>query len=144
MSIETSSFNKIKNQHIEHGGGGLVAESCLDSHDPMEYSSWDSSVHGSSQARILEWLPLPSLGDLPDPGTEPQSPELQAVSCIIGRFFRDRATWQAEYIEHIYIYIYIILKYRRKLKEKDGKVESSCLLGAELKCGAESAGYWYF
>ena len=33
-----------------------------------------SSVHGISQARILEWLPFPSPGNLPDPG----SPVLQA------------------------------------------------------------------
>ena len=32
-----------------------------------------SSVHGISQARILEWLPFPSPGSLPDPG----SPVLQ-------------------------------------------------------------------
>jgi len=33
-----------------------------------------SLVHGISQARILEWLPFPSPGNLPDPG----SPVLQA------------------------------------------------------------------
>ena len=36
-----------------------------------------SSVHGILQARILEWLPLPSPGDLPDPG----------ISLITGRLF---------------------------------------------------------
>jgi len=40
-----------------------------------------SSVHGISQARILEWLPFPSSGYLPDPGMEPMSPTLA------GRFF---------------------------------------------------------
>ena len=34
------------------------------------------SVRGISQARILEWVPLPSPGDLPDPGMEPTSPTL--------------------------------------------------------------------
>ena len=29
-----------------------------------------------SQARILEWVPGPSLGLLPDPGIEPTSPAL--------------------------------------------------------------------
>ena len=42
----------------------------------MDYSHPGSSVHGISQARILEWLPLPSPGDLPDPGIEPMSPTL--------------------------------------------------------------------
>ena len=30
------------------------------------------------QARILEWVAIPSPGELPDPGTEPRSPTLQA------------------------------------------------------------------
>ena len=29
------------------------------------------SVHRISQARILEWVPFPSPGDVPDPGIEP-------------------------------------------------------------------------
>ena len=32
------------------------------------------------QARILEWVAMPSSRDLPNPGTEPRSPTLQAVS----------------------------------------------------------------
>ena len=38
------------------------------------------SVHGILQARILEWLLFLSPGDLPGPGIEPTSPELQADS----------------------------------------------------------------
>ena len=38
------------------------------------------SVHGIFQARILEWLPFPSPGDLPNPGIKPRSPALQADS----------------------------------------------------------------
>ena len=38
-----------------------------------------SSVHGVSQAKILE-LPFPSPEDLPDVGIEPRSPALQADS----------------------------------------------------------------
>jgi len=38
------------------------------------------SVHGIFQARILEWVPIPSSGDLPNPGIEPESPALQADS----------------------------------------------------------------
>ena len=38
--------------------------------DPMDCSPPGSSVHGILQARILEWLPLPSPGDLPDPEIE--------------------------------------------------------------------------
>ena len=39
----------------------------------MDSSPPGSSVHGMSQARILEYAPP---GDLPDPGTDPTSPAL--------------------------------------------------------------------
>ena len=54
------------------------------------YSPPDSSVHGTSQARILGWVGchLPSSGDLSDPGTEPMSPVSPALQ------------------EYIYIYIF--------------------------------------
>ena len=46
----------------------------------MVYSPPDSSVHGISQARILECLPFQSPGNLPDPGIEPKSLTLQTDS----------------------------------------------------------------
>ena len=50
------------------------AQLCLTLCNPMDCSPPGSSVHGISQARILEWVvPFPSLGDLPDPGIEPIS-----------------------------------------------------------------------
>ena len=36
----------------------------------MDCSPPGSSVHGISQARILEWLPFPTPEDLPGPGIE--------------------------------------------------------------------------
>ena len=47
----------------------------------MDYSSSFSSVRGISQARILEWVPFPSTGNLSNPGTDPASLPLA------GRFF---------------------------------------------------------
>ena len=47
----------------------------------MDCSLPGSSVHGIVQARILEWVAMPSSGDLLDPGVEPKfpvSPVLQA------------------------------------------------------------------
>ena len=41
--------------------------------DPMDYT-----FHGILQARILEWVAIPSPGDLPNPGVKPRSPTLQA------------------------------------------------------------------
>ena len=58
----------------------LCFEKGSDFGDPMVYSPPDSSVHGISQARILECLPFPSPGNLPDPGIEPKSLTLQTDS----------------------------------------------------------------
>ena len=42
----------------------------------MDCSLPGSSVHGTSQARILEQVATSFFGDLPDPGIEPKSPAL--------------------------------------------------------------------
>ena len=42
----------------------------------MDCSPPDSSIHGIAQVRILEWVPFPSPGNLPDPGIKPASPAL--------------------------------------------------------------------
>ena len=39
----------------------------------MDCSPPGSSVHRIVQARILEWVAIPPSGNLPDPGTEPES-----------------------------------------------------------------------
>ena len=48
--------------------------------NPMDCSPPGSSVHGISQARILQWVAFPSPGDLPNPGIKPTSAALQADS----------------------------------------------------------------
>ena len=48
------------------------------------------------QARVLDWLPLPTLGDLPDPGIEPTSLMSPALA---GRFFTTSTTWEAHLSE---------------------------------------------
>ena len=68
-----------------------VTQSCLTLCDPMDYS-----VHGILQARILEWVPFPSPGDLPNQNIGEGSLSLlqgifptqglNRVSCIAGRF----------------------------------------------------------
>ena len=58
----------------------LIAQSCLTLFDPMECSLPGFSIHGILQARILEWVAIPFPRDPPDPGIEPRSPALQAVS----------------------------------------------------------------
>ena len=56
----------------------VVAQSGPTLCDPMDRSPPGPSVRGIPQARTLEWVALPSPGDLPDPGIEPGSPALQA------------------------------------------------------------------
>ena len=52
----------------------VVAQSCPTLCDPVDCSSPGSSVHGVLQARILQWVAVPSPGDLPNPrGIEPMS-----------------------------------------------------------------------
>ena len=60
----------------------LVIQSCPTVCDPTASSPPASSVHGILQARILEWVANPFLGDLPNPGIEPRSPVLQADSLL--------------------------------------------------------------
>ena len=53
--------------------------------DPMDCSLLGSSVHGILQAKILEWVAMPSSGDLSNPGSEPSSsvsPVLQTDSSL--------------------------------------------------------------
>ena len=50
-----------------------VAQSCPTFCDPMDCSPSGSSVHEIFQARILEWIAIPTPGDLCDPGIEPVS-----------------------------------------------------------------------
>ena len=46
-----------------------------------------SSVHGISQARILEWVAFPPPGDLPDPGIKPMSPALAGGFFTTGKLY---------------------------------------------------------
>ena len=60
--------------------------SCLTLWEPMDCSLPCSSVHGILQARILEWVAMPSSGDLPNPGIEPAfpvAPALQVDSLLL-------------------------------------------------------------
>ena len=66
---------------------------CLPLWDPMDCSPSSSSVCGILQARILEWVAMPSPGDLPDPGIKPASLMSPAKA---GGFFTTSATWEAQ------------------------------------------------
>ena len=62
----------------------LVSQSCptlCNLMDPMDYSPPGSSVHGILQARILEWVAMPSTRG------SSQARDQAQVSCIGGVFF---------------------------------------------------------
>ena len=78
-----------------HGGGGLVTKLCL-----TLVTSWTIACQvplsmGFSRQKYWSGLPLPSPRDLPNPGTEPRSPALQADSLL--------TELQGKPILHIYI-----------------------------------------
>ena len=68
-------------------------QSCLTLCNPMDCSLPGSSVHGILQARILEWVAMPSPGDLPDSGIEPMSLMSPA---LVGDFFNTSSIWGAQ------------------------------------------------
>ena len=65
------------------GVGGLVAKLCPTLCHPMDCSLPGSSVHGISQARILEWVAISFYR-----GSSPPRDQTQ-VSCTAGGFFTD-------------------------------------------------------
>ena len=83
-------------------GEGEVVQSCPTLCDPMDCSSLGSSLHGILQARILEWVAIPSIRGSSQPRDQTQ------VSHIVGRFFTVWATREAPKLNHT---ICIILCY---------------------------------
>ena len=69
-----------------------LLQSCLTLCDPMDCSLPGSSVHGISQARILEWVAMPSSRG----SSWPRDPSrISYVSCIGSWFFTISAAWEA-------------------------------------------------
>ena len=60
----------------------LVTQLCLTLCDPMDCSPPGFSAHGDSQARILEWIAIPSSRGSFQPWTEPRSPALHVFFTI--------------------------------------------------------------
>ena len=77
------------------GGRGLVVKSCLTLVTPWTAAHQPPLSIRFSRQKYWNGLPFSSPWDLPDPGIEPGSPLLQAVSFIISRFFTDWAIKEA-------------------------------------------------
>ena len=74
------AFWRLKSLHYNHHEKvkGLVTKPCL-IHAPMGCSLSGSSVHGISQARMLEWVAIPFSRRSSQPRDQTQG------SCIVGR-----------------------------------------------------------
>ena len=82
ISLKEKWQNNVRNwsMKMKSVSHSVVSDSC----NHIDCSLPGSCVHGILQARILEWIVLPSPGDLPNPGTEPKSPALQVDSLLSG------------------------------------------------------------
>ena len=66
--------------------------SCVRLCDPMDRSPPDSSVHGISQARILEWVAMPCSGGF---SRQRDWIHISCISCIGRRILYHCSTWEA-------------------------------------------------
>ena len=83
MSAESSPSKVPRGQSVfaSPAAAAQSLQSCPTLCDPMDFSPAGSSVHGISQARVLEWVAIYfSRGS-----SQPRDPT--QVSCIAGRFF---------------------------------------------------------
>ena len=71
--------------------GALGAQSCLTLCDPMDCSPPGSSVHGISQAGILQWVAISSFRESSRPRSKPHLLRLPALA---GEFFTTSTTWK--------------------------------------------------
>ena len=86
-----------------------LLRSCVTLCDPVDCSLSGSSVHGILQARILDWVAMPSFSDLPDLGIEPVS-LLSPPSA--SRFFTTSSSWETHPIfRRLLIKVKLLSKY---------------------------------
>ena len=81
----------------------LVTQSSLTLFNPMDCSPWGFSIHGTLQARILEWVAKPFSRGTSWPR------DLTQVSCIVSRFFTIWASWPRKSSAYLFIineYVY--------------------------------------
>ena len=74
-----------------------LLQSCHSLCNPMDCNLPDFPAHGILQTRILEWLPWPPPGNLPDPGIKPLSLMSPALA---GKFFTTSVTWEAQCLSY--------------------------------------------
>ena len=90
LTLDPKTVKKVEYERIEKSVLCSVT-SVMTLCDLMDCSPPGSSVHGILQARLLEWLAVPSSRRSPDPGIEPTSLMFPALA---GGFFTTNATWE--------------------------------------------------
>ena len=83
MTASVPHFGKIDN------GSGLVARLCQTLATPWTKAHQASLFMGFPRQEYWSGMLFPIPRDLPNPGIEPGSLVLKAISCIAGRFFAD-------------------------------------------------------
>ena len=71
-----------------------VVQSCLILCDPMDRKNLQVLVHGILQARILEWVAMPSSRGSSQP--QGSNPRLSPLPAVAGGFLTTCATWEAQ------------------------------------------------
>ena len=122
------------------GGGGLVAKLC-----PTLAILWTEACQaplsmGFSRQEYWSGLPFPSPGDLPDPGIEPGSPELQADDLPTELWGKPRHT-----VNCIKDHVSLFPLADRKLAVQWQCIwlyDSKCMCYARLSCFGVSNSVW--
>ena len=84
-----SSFSSIHPESSTTMWSKVNSLSCVRLYDPMYCSLPGSSVHGIFQARVLEWVAISFFRGSSQPR------DWTCISCIAGRSFTIRTTWEA-------------------------------------------------
>ena len=108
----------------------LVAQSCPPLCNPMDCTLPGSSVHGISQARILEWTAISF-----SRGSSPPR-DRTWVSYIAGRFFSVWATREAPYIWKVKVKLYFLIKKKKSITFEiwDFDINFSCSCTLPIVC----------
>ena len=77
--------------------GSSIAQLCPTICDPVDYSHLEPSLSGIFQERILQWVDIFSSRGSSRPR------DGSYVSCIAGRFFTTRATWEVVLLQLAYL-----------------------------------------
>ena len=100
----------------------LVTKLCPTLGDPMDCSPWGSSVHGVSQARIREWVAMPSSRKSSRPKDQSC---VSCVSCIGKRILHHSTAWEAS---HSYGWSHIRRRESRRIPQILARVSLMWLL----------------